>query len=1254
MRKILRGHVININFLFTLCLGFAFSATHAQVSGTFTINSAAPTDVPGGGTNFQTFSAAAAYLSSGTIVGPVTFNVVALSGPYTEQVVLNNIAGTAANPIIFNCNGVTLTFLSTNTNSRAGFKLNNTDYVTIDNLVVKPKAASTNQYGCGFHLLNDADNNTIKNCQVLSKVVTSLPEASTGVVINGNDKNPRDPGPNNCDNNLITQNVFDGCGYGLFLASDYNVSNPVFMDGNRVTKNTISNFYYTGIELDNNSNAVIDGNKFTGGDNLGGTVGIDLEKQAHKVSVINNRFYDWIIDPLFGFSELYGIVVNAQGVAGQENLIANNAMYNWSSGDQGMQYGITATGATYANIYHNTISLDDQTEVGEETYGVSLQNVSNINFMNNVVSVSRKTVGVNYGIYTDNVSPVFASDHNVIYVAKAVAPGKAFFGNWANNFADNLAIWQTNSGNDFFSTAVNPVFANAAGGNLAPNTQSIDNMGLNVGIGSDINAIARSTKSPDPGCLEYTSAPCGGPFVGGAPIITPDSAFCQGPTVEMAVIGNTAGGGQTYTWQTSTAQSGTYTNISGALDYPYLKVTPTSSFYYRVAIACGATTYYSSPMKVLVSTPLTPGTYTINKALPTGGINYNSFTDAVAALQCGLNGSVVFSVVSGSGPYNEQVTIPVVSTASNRTITFSGNGEKLTFATNSTKTSVLKLDGADYITIDSLNIVPQGATNGFGFGILITNDADNNTIKRCVIDLNQTSPSTNYGGIIMNAKENDPTNDAAENYCDNNLIAYNTVNGGFHGITCATKSLVSAGPTSVGNTIRGNKLYDNSGYGIYTAGSGNMLIDSNDISHPTRTSFSNTFFAIIAKNVNLGLTITKNRIHNLFEKAPANTNQLTGIAIITVPGDAAQPNVVSNNLLYSYKGLGLQEGLYTLSSNYLKFYHNTVSLEDTAAFSVNETRGFGLYGPSSVGVEFKNNSIVVKRGGDRQKYAIYLDQNDSGLVANYNNYYMRSPLGYDTVGYMGTRIYKTLDSWLFTRKDSSSINIDPVYNDIAKGDLTPTKLLFENRGFGVGITTDQQNNNRDASKPDIGAIEFTICSPLTNPVVTVEDAQPNIIKFAWNRVINSTGYRVSRDNLNWAIPSSGAQGLSHTVTGLKSTDTVTLWVKALGTRVDCPDYTSIKGAKALTDGVFVPNTFTPNGDGHNDVFQVYSAVTKTVRWMVFNQWGEKVFESNDINGTWDGFYKGKPQPVGVYVYVVSGMLSNGTKVTKKGTFNLVR
>jgi gliding motility-associated-like protein len=114
-------------------------------------------------------------------------------------------------------------------------------------------------------------------------------------------------------------------------------------------------------------------------------------------------------------------------------------------------------------------------------------------------------------------------------------------------------------------------------------------------------------------------------------------------------------------------------------------------------------------------------------------------------------------------------------------------------------------------------------------------------------------------------------------------------------------------------------------------------------------------------------------------------------------------------------------------------------------------------------------------------------------------------------------------------------------------------------------------------------------------------------------------------------------------------------VKALGARVDCPEYLSQwVQAKAQNDKVFIPNMFSPNGNGVDDNFMVYSTVMKTMHLMVFNQWGLKVFETNDPKGMWDGNYKGKPQAVGVYVYVITGALFDGTKVNQKGTFNLIR
>jgi len=91
-----------------------------------------------------------------------------------------------------------------------------------------------------------------------------------------------------------------------------------------------------------------------------------------------------------------------------------------------------------------------------------------------------------------------------------------------------------------------------------------------------------------------------------------------------------------------------------------------------------------------------------------------------------------------------------------------------------------------------------------------------------------------------------------------------------------------------------------------------------------------------------------------------------------------------------------------------------------------------------------------------------------------------------------------------------------------------------------------------------------------------------------------------------------------------------------------------------TGEVYVPNVFTPNGDGNNDVFYVYGYGIKVLILKVFNRWGEKVFESHDQLIGWDGTYKGILQMPGVFAYEATVVfLDNRTKALK-GSVTLVR
>lgn len=87
----------------------------------------------------------------------------------------------------------------------------------------------------------------------------------------------------------------------------------------------------------------------------------------------------------------------------------------------------------------------------------------------------------------------------------------------------------------------------------------------------------------------------------------------------------------------------------------------------------------------------------------------------------------------------------------------------------------------------------------------------------------------------------------------------------------------------------------------------------------------------------------------------------------------------------------------------------------------------------------------------------------------------------------------------------------------------------------------------------------------------------------------------------------------------------------------------------------VPNAFTPNGDGVNDIFRaVPVGMVKTDYFRVFNRYGQLVFETNEWLKGWDGRFKGKLQPSGTYVWFVKGLDKNGRIVEMKGTIMIVQ
>ena len=95
---------------------------------------------------------------------------------------------------------------------------------------------------------------------------------------------------------------------------------------------------------------------------------------------------------------------------------------------------------------------------------------------------------------------------------------------------------------------------------------------------------------------------------------------------------------------------------------------------------------------------------------------------------------------------------------------------------------------------------------------------------------------------------------------------------------------------------------------------------------------------------------------------------------------------------------------------------------------------------------------------------------------------------------------------------------------------------------------------------------------------------------------------------------------------------------------------NVKGEPPL----YIPNAFTPNGNETNDRWYVFSSGIKDIKIMIFNRWGEKIYESYNQFEGWDGRYKGQLQTPGVYIYEVQIVYLDGVQITRNGSVTLIR
>lgn len=453
------------------------------------------------------------------------------------------------------------------------------------------------------------------------------------------------------------------------------------------------------------------------------------------------------------------------------------------------------------------------------------------------------------------------------------------------------------------------------------------------------------------------------------------------------------------------------------------------------------------------------GNYTINRGAAASSTNYRSFTalandlagvargDGGTANGPGIGSNVNVTVVSGSGPYTEQVLFRAVSGASTtRRITINGNNEILRFTPNTTDKHIVRFQGGSFYTINNLRILSQGTD--VAWGVHFFQSSNDNILDNVEVDLSSVTTTTAndaLGIAFLNSTTTAGQSAGANGYRNiirNCYIHGNASGGPVYAINvCGTSNVLSD------NQFINNRIEDFYSYGIYANSIGGNIFRKNIISRPRRTATTTTYGFYCINSNNPDNIIEENIITNMFGGAPTSTSIFYGWAWATPNTPAGRPWIVRNNIISNVGGRGTR---YAFSSNYIQnalFYHNTISFDDNINTSVTGVyRAFDIRGPVNVGsrIEIKNNIVSIGRLTTGQVHCVFHDNANQTYENNHNVYYMRTGTNYHVASNVGV-VYTTIAQWFAaTGRDGNSVSFNPNFVNIAANDVKPTNNFLNN------------------------------------------------------------------------------------------------------------------------------------------------------------------------------------------------------------------
>ena len=263
----------------------------------------------------------------------------------------------------------------------------------------------------------------------------------------------------------------------------------------------------------------------------------------------------------------------------------------------------------------------------------------------------------------------------------------------------------------------------------------------------------------------------------------------------------------------------------------------------------------------------------------------------------------------------------------------------------------------------------------------------------------------------------------------------------------------------------------------------------------------------------------------------------------------------------------------------------------------------------------------------------------------------------------GTGLWSNEQKVCFYNYGSLAYTSDCISNDVSFSDssfITTGKAKSWSWNFGDGQNSSLENPSHTYSgvgtytvqlitSDSLGCADTTYSAIVVSSIASIDAGADATILKGETIQLNGTGGGV----YSWS-PSSSLSCTNCPNPIANPTVTTTYYIKVSNSN-GCIYNDSVKIVVNLCGEMFIPNVFSPNGDGKNDLFTILASCVSDYKLAIYNRWGEQIFQATSPNNYWDGnITSGGGVPDGIYYYILKISDVKGENSIKNGTVTLVR